>query len=128
MTISDKLLWYVSQDEYQPIYNKLQKSFPDLPDDSRVIDSTSKLHTHSSYESHGLQASLIKVNGQYVVAARGTSGAGDAKQDFDLTDPDATRKSLNLRIFSNLLKKCIGSIQVLTHKKRPIQVIRLELR
>ncbi|HIW89399.1 MAG TPA: hypothetical protein H9869_05960 [Candidatus Ligilactobacillus excrementipullorum] len=75
MCITDEILWKAAKDVYRPDYNKLEK-FIDKPTQAEgyYVDSTSDLSgNHASYESHGLQASLIKVNGQYVVAARGTA-------------------------------------------------------
>lgn len=103
MEITDEKLWEVSKLLYTKQYKEIETNYAHI--NLNIMDSTSKSKKHLSYESHGLQASLIKVNGQYVVAARGTSGKGDYIQDLDLTDPDAYQKKSQFTDFQRFIEK-----------------------
>lgn len=100
-------MWYATVLSYQnKMYHVVGKKVSGIKK-SKIVDSTSDSNgNHASYESHGLQASLIKVNGQYVVAARGTANeAQDFVADYDLTDPDAYKKPSQFKDFDRFIEK-----------------------
>ncbi|USS90283.1 lipase family protein [Fructilactobacillus carniphilus] len=105
--LSDKTLWNFSKDVYGDSYKKLKKYMP-YNRNAIVIGTTA----HTNFEAHGLQASLIKVDGQYVVACRGTAGQlSDFVQDGELANPEAYKQSsqfTDLRGFVNKMQKKYG--------------------
>ncbi|WEV56437.1 hypothetical protein [Ligilactobacillus acidipiscis] len=107
MSISDKTLWYMAKEVYGSRYKKVGFKISVVNSSAKIIDSTSDINgNHASYESYGLQASLIKVNGQYVVAARGTANEGkDFAADYDLTDPDGYKKPSQFKDFNRFIEK-----------------------
>lgn len=92
MSISSKKLWITAKYVYKTKYSDIGNYIPSV-ENSEIIDSTAKSQVHADFESHGLQASLIQIDGQYVVATRGTSDKTDFKQDADLNDPEAYQKA-----------------------------------
>lgn len=92
MEMNDQQLWKAAYGAYGSGYNKNGQRFSSLKD-ATIVDSTSKTTNHVSFESNGLQASLLKIDGQYIVTYRGSTDLADFKQDGDLINPNAAESS-----------------------------------